>query len=49
MCPSAATCIGLVEGVELNVDNETPLCESREWAKGQRETATKVHEGEKST
>ena len=35
---------GLVEGVELDMDSKPTVCESCEWAKGERKAITKVRE-----
>jgi len=40
---------GLIEGVELEPNEEPAVCESCEWAKGERKSVTKVREGERRT
>ena len=40
---------GLVEGVMLEMDSEVTVCESCEWAKGQRKTISKIREEERRT
>ena len=40
---------GLVEGIELEPSGEVAVCESCEWAKGERKLITKVREGERRT
>ena len=39
----------LVSGVELDASVETTVCESCEWAKGERKQMSKVREGERHT
>ena len=39
----------LVEGVELDLVSKLSVCESCEWAKGERKAITKVHEGQCTT
>ena len=36
---------GLVEGVELDLASKPSVCESCEWAKGERKVIVRVHEG----
>ena len=40
---------GLIEGIELEADGDVVICESCEWAKGQRKSVTKVREEERRT
>jgi GAG-pre-integrase domain len=40
---------GLVEGIELEPSGEVHICESCEWAKGERKIVTRVREGERHT
>ena len=40
---------GLVEGVTLEADSEVVVCESCEWAKGERKAVYKVRESERCT
>jgi transposase InsO family protein len=40
---------GLVEGVTLEADSEVVVCESCEWAKGERKEVYKVRENERRT
>ena len=40
---------GLIEGIDLESDVEATVCESCEWAKGERKSITKVREGERRT
>ena len=40
---------GLVEGVELDMTTKPSVCESCEWAKGERKPITRVHEGQRTT
>ena len=40
---------GLVKGIELEADGKVVICESCEWAKGQRKSVTKVREGDRQT
>ena len=40
---------GLIEGVELEEVSEVVVCESCEWAKGERKLVQKVREGERCT
>ena len=40
---------GLVEGVELDMATKLSICESCEWAKGERKVITWVHEGQCTT
>ena len=40
---------GLVEGIELEPNGEASVCESCQWAKGERKSVTKVREGERHT
>src|SRR6202522_3225275 len=40
---------GLVEGVELDLASKPSVCESCEWAKGERKAITRVHEGQRTT
>jgi transposase InsO family protein len=35
---------GLVEGIELDVDSKSTICESCEWAKGERKAMAKIRE-----
>jgi transposase InsO family protein len=39
---------GLVEGIELDMSSEATICESCEWAKGERKAIAKVREGLRS-
>ena len=39
----------LVKEIELDPEVEATVCESCEWAKGQRKQISKVQEGERST
>ena len=38
-----------VEGVELDMASKPSVCESCEWAKGERKAITRVHEGQRTT
>ena len=40
---------GLVEGITLEDDSEVVVCESCEWAKGQRKEISRIREGERHT
>ena len=40
---------GLVEGVILDKGSEVVVCESCEWAKGERKSVSKVRESERRT
>jgi hypothetical protein len=40
---------GLVEGVTLEANSEVVVCESCEWAKGERKAVSKVRESERRT
>ena len=40
---------GLVEGVELDEGSETIVCESCEWAKGERKSISKIRESDRRT
>ena len=39
----------LVEGVELDLASKPSICESCEWAKGERKAIKWVHEGQRTT
>jgi GAG-pre-integrase domain len=40
---------GLVEGIELDLASKLSVCESCEWAKGERKPKTRVHKGQCTT
>ena len=40
---------GLVKGIELEEDGDVVICESCEWAKGQRKAVTKIREEDRRT
>ena len=40
---------GLVEGVTLETGSEVDVCESCEWAKGERKSLLRIHDGEQHT